>query len=144
MLDQLYKIAGIIVAAAILIGGVFYLARLDADVRYLQRDVAELQADVAKLQADVAELQAQVADVQRNQALILDILRGLAADAQQPQSTALDGLGGGSLPLHCVAAASHYGHTIPLAVIPARAGMTDLCRNRCGAKLTIDKRGRGR
>lgn len=96
MLDQLYKIAGIIVAAAILIGGVFYLARLDADVRYLQRDVAELQADVAKLQADVAELQAQVADVQRNQALILDILRGLAADAQQPQSTALDGLGGGS------------------------------------------------
>ena len=89
MLDQLYKIAGIIVAAAILIGGVFYLARLDADVRYLQRDVAELQADVA-------ELQAQVADVQRNQALILDILRGLAADAQQPQSTALDGLGGGS------------------------------------------------
>lgn len=96
MLDQLYKIAGIIVAAAILIGGVFYLARLDADVRYLQRDVAELQKDVAELQADVAELQAQVADVQRNQALILDILRGLAADAQQPQPTDLDGLGGGS------------------------------------------------
>ena len=96
MLDQLYKIAGIIVAAAILIGGVFYLARLDADVRYLQKDVAELQADVAKLQADVADLQAQVADVQRNQALILDILRGLAADAQQPQPTALDGLSGGS------------------------------------------------
>ena len=103
MLDQLYKIAGIIVAAAILIGGVFYLARLDADVRYLQKDVAELQADVAelqadvaKLQADVADLQSQVADVQRNQALILDILRGLAADAQQPQPTALDGLGGGS------------------------------------------------
>ena len=96
MLDQLYKIAGIIVAAAILIGGVFYLARLDADVRYLQRDVAELQADVAELQAQVAELQAQVADVQRNQALMLDILRGLAADAQQPQPTDLDGLGGGS------------------------------------------------
>ena len=82
MLDQLYKIAGIIVAAAILVGGVFWLARLDADVRYLQKDMAELRADVD--------------DMQRNQVLILDILRRLADDdpQPQPQPTDLDDWGG--------------------------------------------------
>lgn len=109
MLDQMSKIAGIIVAAAILVGGIFWISQLDADVRYvqkdvaklqddvteLQRDVAGLQADVAGLQADVAGLTAQVTEVQRNQLLILQILRELAADAQQ-QPTALEELGGGS------------------------------------------------
>lgn len=88
MLDQLYKIAGIIVAAAILVGGIFWLARLDADVRYLQRDVTHLQENVD-------ELQSQVADVKQNQALILELLRGLVNDDPQPQPTDWEDWGGG-------------------------------------------------
>ena len=88
MLDQLYKIAGIIVGAAILVGVIFWLARLDADVRYLQKDVTHLQEDVD-------ELQSQVADVQRNQALILEILRGLSNDDRRPQPTDWGDWGGG-------------------------------------------------
>ena len=90
MLDQLYKIAGIIVAAAILVGVIFWLARLDADVRYLQRDVTHLQENVD-------ELQSQVADVKQNQAVILELLRGLVNDdpRPQPQPTGWGDWGGG-------------------------------------------------
>lgn len=90
MLDQLYKIARLVVVAAILVIVVFWLARLDADVRYLQKDVATLQADVG-------ELQIQVDEVQQNQRLILDLLRGLLDDdpSPQPQPTGLDDWGGG-------------------------------------------------
>ena len=82
MLDQLYKIARIVVVAAILVIVVFWVAKLDADVRYLQKDVGELQS--------------QIADMQRNQDLILDVLRELADDdAPQPQPTDWRDWGGG-------------------------------------------------
>ena len=67
--------------AALVVGAIFWLARLDADVQHLQRNVTDLQDDVSSLQDDVASLQADVADVKENiaeinetQALILELL----------------------------------------------------------------------
>ena len=113
MLDNLSKAASIVVGAAVLVGVVFWLVQMGADVRHLQddmrdlqgdvtqlqldvvvlqtdvtqlqSDVAELQSDMTQLQSDVTELQSQVAEVQQNQQIIIGILRTLVEDTAETQ-----------------------------------------------------------
>ena len=113
MLDNLSKVASIVVGAAVLVGVVFWLVQMGADVRHLQgdmrdlqgdvtqlqldvvvlqtdvtqlqSDMTELQSDVTELQSDVTQLQLQVAEVQQNQQIIIGILRTLVEDTAETQ-----------------------------------------------------------
>ena len=82
MLDNWYKIAGIAVAVVIMIatvvgpsvGGIFWLARLDSDVKRLQTDVERLQTDVEQLQSDMSGVREDIADVKADMRLVLSKL----------------------------------------------------------------------
>ena len=83
MLDSISKIAAIIVAAGILIGGVFWLAQLDADVRYVQTDVAQLQTDVTHVQTDVTQLKTDVTHLQTDVAQVQTDVTHVQTDVTQ-------------------------------------------------------------
>ena len=101
MLDQWVKITAIAAASVIIVsaiigatmGGIFWLVRLDSDVRELKTDVGQLQTDVGQLQTDVGQLQIDVAQmkldikqIQDNQQIIIEILRELSADVQESEA----------------------------------------------------------
>ena len=87
MLDQWVKItaiaaASVIVVSAIIgatIGGIFWLVRLDSDVRELKTDVGQLHTDVAQMKLDIKQ-------IQDNQQIIIEILRELSADVQESEA----------------------------------------------------------
>ena len=83
MLDRISKILTIVAAtvaiAVILIGGVAWAVRLDADVLIVQGEVAELRQEVGGLRQEVTELRRDMDEVKENQRLILQALEGLQA-----------------------------------------------------------------
>ena len=81
MLDRISKIltsiAATVAIAVVLIGGVAWAIRFDADVLIVQGGVVELRQAVGGLRQEVTELRRDIDEVKENQRRILQVLERL-------------------------------------------------------------------